>query len=337
MTSLNVSSGGTSGNNNATTGNSYSTEVHEDIELSPEMWNNPDLQGQLTKQGHFVKNWKLRWFILQHNRLFYFKVRPTKYTREPTGFIILKGATANINTKINKNPCIEIEEKATGTMYYMYSQSKESTEQWCNAIRDATLKKDTTPNSMRHHLHIDHTEFNISITEIISPENPQDRYDCDEFEKIGQGGLAKVYCAVDKLTKQKVAIKSIRVTARNLKYILPELMNHKTCHHANVVDFLNAYYLSDRQQIWVVLEFMPGGSLADFLEPIAPKFESTSLPENQIAYISKEVLKALDYIHSMNKIHRDIKSDNVLLGDVNDYTTIKLADFGFAVHLTEKR
>lgn len=47
-------------------------------EMSPEMWNNPDMEGQLIKQGHVVKNWKLRWFVLQHNRLFYFKSKPNK-------------------------------------------------------------------------------------------------------------------------------------------------------------------------------------------------------------------------------------------------------------------
>jgi hypothetical protein len=76
--------------------------------------------------------------------------------------------------------------------------------------------------------------------------------------------LAKVYCAVDKQTGKKVAIKAIRITAKNLKYILPELMNHKACHHPNVdlqwllltefkvVEFQSAYFLPDKRQIWVL-------------------------------------------------------------------------------------
>ena len=37
------------------------------------MWSKPDKQGELRKQGHVVKNWKTRWFIIQHDMMFYFK------------------------------------------------------------------------------------------------------------------------------------------------------------------------------------------------------------------------------------------------------------------------
>jgi serine/threonine protein kinase len=57
---------------------------------------------------------------------------------------------------------------------------------------------------------------------------------------------------------------------------------------------------------------MAGGSLAQFLEPFPPKFEAIGMKEHKIAYVCREVLKALQYIHGMNRIHRDIKSDNVI-------------------------
>src|ERR1700722_19685896 len=43
--------------------------------LEPVMWSKPDKQGELRKQGHFVKSWKTRWFVLQQDKLFYFKNR----------------------------------------------------------------------------------------------------------------------------------------------------------------------------------------------------------------------------------------------------------------------
>ena len=58
------------------------------------------------------------------------------------------------------------------------------------------------------------------------------------------------------------------------------------------------------------------------------------LTEPQIAFVLTESLKALSYIHSMHRLHRDIKSDNILLSEDGD---IKLADFGFAVQLTQKQ
>lgn len=42
------------------------------------MWGKPDKIGLLTKQGHIVKSWKPRWFVLKNHNLFYFKEKPTK-------------------------------------------------------------------------------------------------------------------------------------------------------------------------------------------------------------------------------------------------------------------
>jgi len=75
---------------------------------------------------------------------------------------------------------------------------------------------------------------------------------------------------------------------------------------------------------------MDGGCLTDILE----QFEDIRLTEPQIAFCCKETLKALSYIHTLHRIHRDIKSDNILL---NTSGAIKLADFGYAAQLTQKQ
>ncbi len=69
-------------------------------------------------------------------------------------------------------------------------------------------------------------------------------------------------------------------------------------------------YIVD-EQLWVVMEFMGSGCLTDVLD----QFDTVRLNEAQIAYCAKEVLKALIYIHNMHRIHRDIKSDNILLSE----------------------
>ena len=75
------------------------------------------------------------------------------------------------------------------------------------------------------------------------------------------------------------------------------------------------------------MELMDAGCLTEILGP------EINFPETHIAYVCRNVLQALSYLHSTNKLHRDIKSDNVLL---NSQGEVKLADFGFAAGLTKE-
>jgi serine/threonine protein kinase len=78
----------------------------------------------------------------------------------------------------------------------------------------------------------------------------------------------------------------------------------------------------------MVIEFMDAGSLTSLIS------YTTSISERVMAYIMKEILKGLVVLHNKKQIHRDLKSDNVLISENGD---IKIADFGFAVQLTKER
>jgi serine/threonine protein kinase len=80
------------------------------------------------------------------------------------------------------------------------------------------------------------------------------------------------------------------------------------------------------------MEFIQGGNLTDLIKD--SELVHLDIPENVIAYVILETLKALSYIHSKLKLHRDIKSDNILIGHENG--DIKLADFGYAVSLSSE-
>lgn len=78
----------------------------------------------------------------------------------------------------------------------------------------------------------------------------------------------------------------------------------------------------------IIMEFVHGGTLTEVLGP------TIDFPEAHIAFVCKQMLMGLAYLHRQHRLHRDIKSDNILVGFNG---AVKLADFGFAVGLTEEQ
>uniref|UniRef100_A0A915MHH2 non-specific serine/threonine protein kinase n=1 Tax=Meloidogyne javanica TaxID=6303 RepID=A0A915MHH2_MELJA len=97
--------------------------------------------------------------------------------------------------------------------------------------------------------------------------------------------------------------------------LLTEIKVMQQYKHKNLVNYIDSY-LVGADDLW-------GGNLTDVVV-------KTELDEGQIAAVLKECLLALDFLHKHSIIHRDIKSDNVLLGMDG---AVKLTDFGFCAQL----
>mmetsp|Transcript_23418 Transcript_23418/g.23051 ORF Transcript_23418/g.23051 Transcript_23418/m.23051 type:complete len:98 (-) Transcript_23418:485-778(-) len=93
------------------------------------------------------------------------------------------------------------------------------------------------------------------------------------------------------------------------------------CDNPNIIKYFDGYLFKDK--FWIFIEYMDGGCLTNVIED---GFYH-SFTENIIRYLIFETLKALEYLHQKHIIHRDIKSDNILLGMNGD---VKLGDFGYA-------
>lgn len=145
-------------------------------------------------------------------------------------------------------------------------------------------------------------------------------------KKIGEGAAGEIYLAVFVPTGEKVALKKMTLTEESAKLIAVEVSIMKQCKHPNIVTYYDCYLVKDK--LWVSMEYMDGGALTDLLELYGKLF----LSEGEISYVLRCVLRALRYIHEHSSIHRDIKSDNVLLSMNGD---VKLADFGYAAQLNE--
>jgi len=146
---------------------------------------------------------------------------------------------------------------------------------------------------------------------------------------IGEGSFGAVFAAVDMNTLDQVAIKQMNLEENYEEDLIGEIGMMKTLKHPNIVTYLSSFLVGD-DQLWIVMEFMAGGSLTEILD----QFKHIQLTEPQIALILRESMTAVDYIHSLHRLHRDIKSDNILL-DMDG--NVKLADFGYTVQLTQER
>lgn len=126
-----------------------------------------------------------------------------------------------------------------------------------------------------------------------------------QLNKIGQGASGGVYQAYEIATNKCVAIKQMNLEQQPKKdLIINEILVMKDSRHKNIVNFMDSFLV--RGDLWVVMEYMEGGSLTDVVT-------FNIMSEGQIAAVCREVLHGLQHLHSKGVIHRDIKSDNILL------------------------
>jgi len=170
-------------------------------------------------------------------------------------------------------------------------------------------------------------ESNATLADLVSKEDPTKLF--KSMTKIGEGAAGQVFVASSVKTGAKVAVKKMEINSDNIKLLITEIGIMKTSDHPNVVKYYDSYIVGDNE-LWVVMEFMGAGCLTDVLEC----FDSVQMTEPQVAYCCRETLRSLAYVHSLHRIHRDIKSDNILLSTDGK---IKLADFGYAAQLTHGR
>lgn len=190
------------------------------------------------------------------------------------------------------------------------------------------------------------------LKQVVSKDDPQISY--AKQKKIGQGASGSVYVArinaeatspvarrIYKThgSKSLVAIKQMDLRNQPRKeLIVNEIIVMKESSHPNIVNFLDSFLQEGNNELWVVMEYMEGGALTDVID------NNKQITEAQISTICNEVrrihilivgyiliydqtCKGLAHLHSQNIIHRDIKSDNVLLDARGN---VKISEFSVA-------
>eukprot|EP00066_Takifugu_rubripes_P017752 XP_011607018.1 PREDICTED: serine/threonine-protein kinase PAK 4 [Takifugu rubripes] len=170
---------------------------------------------------------------------------------------------------------------------------------------------------------VSHEQFRAALQMVVDPGDP--RTYLDNYIKIGEGSTGIVCIATVKTTGKLVAVKKMDLRKQQRRELLfNEVVIMRDYHHENVVEMYNSYLVGD--ELWVVMEFLEGGALTDIVT-------HTRMNEEQIATVCLSVLKALSVLHKQGVIHRDIKSDSILLTHDG---RVKLSDFGFCAQVSKE-
>ncbi|KAF6207364.1 hypothetical protein GE061_018605 [Apolygus lucorum] len=151
------------------------------------------------------------------------------------------------------------------------------------------------------------------------------------IEVVGNGTYGQVYKGRHTKTGQLAAIKVMDVTEDEEEEIKLEInVLKKYSNHRNIATYYGAFIKKSApgkdDQLWLVMEYCGAGSVTDLVKST----KGQSLKEEWIAYICREILRGLSYLHTNKVIHRDIKGQNVLL---TDNAEVKLVDFGVSAQL----
>ncbi|ONI12636.1 hypothetical protein PRUPE_4G176700 [Prunus persica] len=146
-----------------------------------------------------------------------------------------------------------------------------------------------------------------------------------QLELIGRGSFGDVYKGFDKELNKEVAIKVIDLeeSEDEIEDIQKEISVLSQCRSPYITEYYGSYL--NQTKLWIIMEYMAGGSVADLLQSGPP------LDEMSMACILRDLLHAIEYLHNEGKIHRDIKAANILLTENGD---VKVADFGVSAQLT---
>ncbi|KAK7073372.1 Serine/threonine-protein kinase TAO1 [Halocaridina rubra] len=162
---------------------------------------------------------------------------------------------------------------------------------------------------------------NPEVADLFDRDDPDRLF--DDLREIGHGSFGAVYYARHVASKEVVAIKKMsysgKQSAEKWQDILKEIKFLRSLRHPNTVTYRGCYL--KESTVWLVMEYCLG-SASDIIE-----VHRQPLREDEISAICEGCLQGLSYLHSLGKIHRDIKAGNILL---TENGTVKLADFGSA-------
>ena len=165
--------------------------------------------------------------------------------------------------------------------------------------------------------------YNQEVIKYRKSREKQSIRDYESLAIIGRGAFGEVHVCREKKTGKIYAIKKIKkyilIIKNQIRHVLNEQIIMSKASSPWIVE-LKASFQED-EYLYLVMEYLPGGDLMNLL------IQKDILTEKEAKFYISELILAIESIHNLDCIHRDIKPDNILI-DKNGH--IKLSDFGLA-------
>lgn len=167
-----------------------------------------------------------------------------------------------------------------------------------------------------------------TIKSAIGYQSFGDNYDIKD--RLESGKFGEVFLGVHKKTGQNVAIKTIKkdsMTPRDIELVKGEIDIMKMCKHPNIVRLLD--HFENNQFTFIVMEYLSGGTLANYLE----KTPVDDLSERDTCNLAFQISSALQYLHQFGIVHRDLKPENIMIKNKlphESLESLKIMDFGLS-------
>ncbi len=146
--------------------------------------------------------------------------------------------------------------------------------------------------------------------------------------KIGEGGMAKVYLAYDQQYERDVALKILKKENIDEKKIKSFKREARTLSLLDDPNIVSIYDVGEENGIhYIANEFVEGMTLKEYISTCAP------IPVEEIIKITSQILLGLEHAHNKGVVHKDIKSQNILL---DSRRNVKITDLGIADIIDEE-